>query len=239
MRILALLALSSTLLLPVAVHADDADRRRAVTVEGEGRVSAAPDEASIALGVEARSADLAAARKDVNARTAAVLAHLDTLAIAPADISAPGLTLRPQYRWDKAREQQVLKGYLVERRIDVRLRDLGQLGVLIEGVADAGANKVSPPTLGHSDAAGLRREALAEAARDARANATALAESLGVAVGPVRTLDALNSPRPRPVASEMAVRSAGAAPAAESYGTGDLVFQSRVNATFDLRVPGV
>ena len=237
MRVLVLLALSSTLLLPLTAHADDAGRRRGVTVEGAGRVSAAPDEASIALGVEARSANLPTARKDVNARTAAVLAHLEVLGIAPADISAPGLTLRPEYRWDKAREQQVLEGYRVERRIDVRLRDLDQLGVLIEGVADAGASKVSPPVLGHSDAAGLRREALAEAARDARANATALAESLGMIVGPVRTMDALQSPRPRPVASEMVLRSADAAPAAESYVTGDLVFQSRVKATFDLRLP--
>jgi len=239
MRTLALLALAGTLLVPLAGHAaEDADRPRAVTVQGEGRVSATPDEARIGLGVQARSPDLATAREDVNARTGAVLAHLKALGIAPADISAPGLTLRPEYRWDKVREEQVLKGYLVERRIDVRLTALGQLGALVEGAADAGANEVSPPVLGHSQEASLRRKALAAAARDARANAGALADSLGVTVGAVRTLDALQSPRPRPVANEMMLRSAAAEPAAQTYVTGDLVFESRINATFDLQVPG-
>jgi hypothetical protein len=40
------------------------------------------------------------------------------------------------------------------------------------------------------------------------------------------------------MASEMMLRSADAAPGAETYVTGDLVFESRVNATFDLVVPG-
>jgi uncharacterized protein YggE len=238
MRTLALLAVTGALLLPLAATAEDAPRPRAVSVQGEGRVSAAPDEARVGLAVQARSPDLATAREDVNARTAAVLAHLEDLAIPAGDISAPGLTLRPEYRWDKAREQQVLQGYLVQRRIDVRLTELGRLGVLIEGAADAGANEVSPPVLGHSGEAGLRREALAAAAADARANAEALAGSLGVTVGPVRSLETLQGPRPRPMASEMMLRSADAAPAAETYVTGDLVFESRVNATFDLLVPG-
>lgn len=236
MRTLALLAVTGALLLPLAASAEDAPPR-SISVQGEGRVSAAPDEARISLGVQARSPDLATAREDVNARTAAVLAHLETLGIAAGDISAPGMTLRPEYRWDKAREQQVLQGYLVQRRIAVRLTDLGQLGLLIEGAADAGANEVSPPALGHSEEAGLRREALAAAATDARANAEALAGSLGVTVGPARALDALQGHGPRPMANEMMLRSADAAPAAETYVTGDLVFESRVNATFDLLVP--
>lgn len=236
MRTLALLAVTSVLLLPLAAAAEDMPPR-SISVQGEGRVSAPPDEARISLGVQARSPDLATAREDVNARTAAVLAHLDALGIPAGDISAPGLTLRPDYRWDKAREQQVLEGYLVQRAIAVRLTDLGQLGRLIEGAADAGANEVSPPVLVHSEEARLRRDALAAAARDARANAEALAGSLGVTVGPARSLDAVQGPRPRPMANEMMLRSADVAPAAETYVTGDLVFESRVNATFDLLVP--
>ncbi|MHA7817516.1 MAG: SIMPL domain-containing protein [Pseudohaliea sp.] len=238
MRMLALLAVTGALLLPLAASAGDNPSPRTLSVQGEGRLSVPPDEARIGLAVQARSADLATAREDVNARTAAVLAHLEGLGIAAGDISAPGLTLRPEYRWDKAREQQVLKGYLVQRRIDVRLAELGRLGLLIEGAADAGANEVSPPVLGHSEEDRLRREALAAAGRDARANAEALAASLGMTVGPARTLDAVEAPRPRPMASEMILRSADAATAAESYVTGDLVFERRVNARFDLLEPG-
>ena len=67
---------------------------------------------------------------------------------------------------------------------------------------------------------------------------TVACDSLGIAVGPVRSLDAFQGPQPRPMASEMMLRSADAAPGAETYVTGDLVFESRVNATFDLIVPG-
>ena len=238
MRMLALLGVTGALLLSLAASAGDDPSPRTLSVQGEGRVSAPPDEARIGLGIQARSPDLATAREAVNARTAAVLAHLESLGIAAGDISAPGLTLRPEYRWDKAREQQVLKGYLVQRRVDVRLADLGRLGALIEGAADAGANEISPPLLGHSEEARLRREALAAAGRDARASAETLAGSLGMTVGPVRSLDAVEGPRPRPMASEVMLRSADAASPSETYVTGDLVFESRVNVTFDLLVPG-
>ncbi|KGE03522.1 SIMPL domain-containing protein [Pseudohaliea rubra] len=239
MRTFIPMALAAALLLPAAATAEDNARPRALSVHGEGRVSAAPDEARIGLGVQARSPDLATAREDVNARTAAVLAHLDKLGIPDSDISAPGVTLRPEYRWDKAREERVLQGYLVQRNIAVRLADLTRLGVLIEDAADAGANEITPPALGHSNEAQLRRDALAAAARDARANASALAGSLGVTVGPVRSLDAQRvDPGPRPVASHMMLRSAEATPASESYVTGDIVFESRVNAVFDLVLPG-
>lgn len=227
--------LVTLLTLCAAGSAAGADNARGITVHGEGRVRASPDEAHITLAIQARAASLERARADVTARTRAVLEHLATLALADSDISAAALTLRPEYRWDKDTGSQVLRGYRVERRIDVRLRDLERLGELLEGAADAGANDISPPTLGHSREAELRREALRAAARDARANAEAIAQGLALEVGALRSIAQRALPGPRPVARERAMVAAEASPGADSYRTGDIVFESRLEATFSLR----
>lgn len=231
-KLFAPLLAAALLLLPAFAGAE-ADLE-GITVHGTGRVAATPDEASVTLGVLARSAELTAARDDVSSRSAAVLAQLRALGIEARDINAAALTLRPEYRWDKATETQVLRGYKVKRRIEVRLRDLSRLGELLEGAADAGANEVSPPALGHSREQALRREALQAAAQDARANAAAIAGSLDVALGELRSLVVRSGSAPLPVAREQAMLSASADQAAASYTTGDLYFESRVNATFAL-----
>ena len=86
----------------------------------------------------------------------------------------------------------------------------------------------------------LNRQALAAAAKDAEANARAIAESLGVKIGTLRELtagDATPPPRPMPVPMMKAAMAEAADGGAATYTPGSLEFEARVNATFDVVTP--
>jgi uncharacterized protein YggE len=170
--------------------------------------------------------------------SSAFLALCKKLGIKDSKVRTSGLTIQPEYRWDQKENQQIFQGYFVQRQLEVELDDLDKLGDLIEGAIDVGVNEVSPPQLDSSRRKELSRDALAAAAADARANAERIAASLGVKVGAVRTLTA-GGAAPPPVPLQMTRMKAMAADsgAAESYTPGEIGFESRVEATFDLVVP--
>lgn len=210
-----------------------------VSVSGEGKVTAQPDRAALQLGVQIREDDLARARAEVTQRSNAILAHLASLGIEQRHINATHISAQAEYRWDKQRETQILSGYSVKRSIDLMLMDLSLLPAVIEGSTDAGANQLSPPQLSHSREAELRRDALRLATEDARDNARVIADSLGKIVGQVREINVVSSPRPMPVARDMMMRSSmESAETGAVYSAGDMIFEARLNATFDLADDG-
>lgn len=214
------------------LSADDEPPRQ-VNVTGTASLTATPDRAVITLGIQARNPSLPAARDKVTKVAENFLTLTRKLGIPKKDIQTTGLTMRPEYRWNRDGQKQEFTGYFVQRSLTVELADLELLGKLIEGAVDAGVNEVSPPQLDSSRRRELHREALAKAAEDARANAEVLATTLGASLGPVRSVssaDMVGIPRPM----QARVMMAESADAAATYQAGDIRFEARVNASFDL-----
>jgi uncharacterized protein YggE len=231
---LAVLASTLPLLLPTLAHAEELPRL--VSVSGQGEVRALPDMAYLTIGVEARKPTLAEARSQVNATVERVLALTRELKIDPKHVDSSGLQVQPEYRWNDKDSQRVLLGYVVSRQVEVQLRNLDQLGSLLERSVSAGANQVGSPRLDSSRRAELEREALSRAVADAKLDAETLATAAGVRLGPVFSLSSSGGPPPRPM---MAERMLAAAPpmadaAPETYTTGELTFQASVSAQWTL-----
>lgn len=221
----------ATALVMSAAAADD--EPRVVSVSGAASVSAAPDRARIVMGVEARDPVLQTARKQVSSVAGKFLKICKSLGIPESKVQSSGVTMRPEYRWLPEQREQQLLGYYVQRQLVVELDDLELIGKVIEAAVDAGVNQVSPPALDSSRREALHREALAAAANDARANATALATTLGVRLGTVRRIDAGDAGRPpQPMMARAMAMEADSA--ADSYQTGDIRVDARVNAEFEL-----
>jgi uncharacterized protein YggE len=231
----SLLALA---IAPLAVHAADTDRPRAVSVSGNGEVSAEPDVAHVTLGVEARKPTMAEARTAVAATVDRVLTLTRELRIDPKLVNATRLQVQPEYSWNEKDRKRVLLGYLVSRQVQVELRDLEQLGPLLERAVDAGVNQVNDPLLDSSRRKALEREAMAKAVEDARLNAETLARAAGAKLGPVRTMNGSSSAPPMPMYRRGAVMAdmAAAAPPAETYVPGEMKFNATVNVEYDLLV---
>lgn len=237
---LAWLASLLVLLAPIAVQAADDSRPRTVNVSGSGEISAEPDLAYVTLGVEARKPTMAEARSDVARTVDKVLALTRDLRIDPKLVNATRLQVQPEYSWNEKDRKRVLLGYLVSRQVQVEVRDLEQLGPLLERAVDAGVNQVSDPALDSSRRKQLERDAMAKAVVDARQNAEVLAHAAGVKLGAVRTLNGSSAAPPLPMYRRtMAMADAvAAAPPEETYQAGAMKFSASVSAEYDLLVSG-
>ncbi len=225
-------------LIPVAAGAADVAVPRTVTVTGTAEVSTRPDLARVTLGVESRKPSLPEARTAVSTTIDRVLALTKELRIDPALVNATGLQVHPEYALSDKDRKRVLLGYLVSRQVQVEVRDLEQLGVLLERAVDAGANQMSDPQLDSSRRKELEREALGKAVQDARLSAETLARAAGVQLGGVRSLSASSSVPIIPVYRRTAALAADAVPApAATYQPGDMKFTATVTAEYDLVMP--
>jgi len=230
----ALLALC--LLCGAVAQADPAPDRRAVTVSGQGEVSAAPDRARLGMAVEQTDPDLKAAQAKVNGVVRNYLQQARALGARDEDISTASLSITAEYDYSGGKGRKFL-GYHVNRGITVVVRDLDKIGDYLQRATDAGINNVSNPQLESSRAEELQRQALAKAALDAQAKAKLLAETLGVKLGPVHTISAssevIRPPGPQPRMMAMAA----AAPSGNEemgFAAGELKYTGNLTAEFDL-----
>jgi hypothetical protein len=212
---------------------------RTISVSGTGTIDATPDIARLALAVQRRDTNMEVARDATVKVSKAFLALCMKLGIKESKIRTSGLTIQPEYRWDEKQNQQVFTGYFVQRQLQVEINDLDKLGDVIEGAIDAGVNEVSPPQLDSSKRKELNRDALAAATEDAKANAERIAASLSVKLGSVRTVVAGGAAPPPMPMQEMRVSAMAmdGAAKASNYVPGEISFESRVDATFDVMVP--
>jgi uncharacterized protein YggE len=208
---------------------------RSVSVTGSGEVRAQPDMAYVTLGVEARKPTLAEARNLVAATVERVLGLARELKIDPRYVDSTALQVQPEYRWNDKDAQRVLLGYVVSRQVEIELRNLEQLGALLERSVTAGVNQVGSPRLDSTRRKELERDALARGVADARLNAEALARAAGATLGPVRTLSASAEAPVVPMYRERVMMAqAVAADAEQTYESREMKFSATVNAQYDL-----
>ena len=207
---------------------------RTVSVTGTGTTTAAPDSATVQMSIIARSKDLDEAQGRAGDVTAKVLELIENLDIDRNLVGTTSAVVRPEYRWNREREEQELRGYVAERQMTVRVNDLEVLGKLVEGAVEVGVNQVSPPQLESSERDDAHREALRLAAEDARANAEILAETLDAEIGDVISINSGSDRPPQPGPGPRTAALAMESDAAATYNPADLTFSATVNVVFEL-----
>ena len=164
---------------------------RSVTVSGEGSASAAPDVATLRFSSVSRG-ETAAAAMEANAERATRMRDaLRRAGVEPRDMQSTGLSLSPYYaqgeRGRPAREQ--VAGYEARNALMVRLREVGEVGAVIDAAVRAGANGLDSLQFGFADEASLREAARVDAVRDAEAAAGLLADAAGARLGRVLVIE--------------------------------------------------
>lgn len=220
-----------------AATAQSQEMPRTISVDGTGFVAVVPDMARVNVAIEERDPSLTAAQTAVADATDRVLELLEDLDIEERHVNSTGATVAPDYRWNRQSEEQELVGYIVRRQIEIEVRDLDRLGELVDGAVRAGVNQVSPPALDISTRRDAYRQALAKASEDARQNAEALAESMGVEAGEVVSVSAashmpipIRMPSARAGVATLAMAEAGVAQ--ETFTPGEMRIEARVVAVF-------
>lgn len=190
--------LSLILLLSAAVLAGTASAAllggddRGIQVSGTGSVIGTPDRAQISLAIETQNPDVRIAQQDNAARMTQVIDALVAAGLPRDAFKTTGYTIYPVYDpIEKSGSEQKILSYRVTNTLTVTLHDVSRVGDVIDtGVAN-GVNMAGSIQFMLSDeqAQALRTEALKEAVARAGADAQTVASALGVAVGPVTSVD--------------------------------------------------
>ena len=229
--------ISILLVLATGVVSAAGDSARTISVSGTGSVELAPDKATLVLSIVAREADVETAQSKAAEVTARVLALADDLNIERNFVDTTSASVRPDYRWNRDSEEQELRGYIAERQMRIEVRDLEQLGVVIERAVKAGVNQVMPPQLDSSNRRDAYRDALDKAALDAKETATRLAASLDLKLGSAIRVDAGSNIRP-PVpmfgGRQVAMAMSDEAAAPETYNAADMKVSATISVVFEL-----
>lgn len=202
---------------------------RQITVVGNGEAKAAPDRATVNIGVQSEAQTSREALTDNNAKMAALIDQIKKLGIAAKDIQTSNFNIAPTYSSDG----RTVTGYQVHNSVAVIIRDLKNAGDVLDKVVSAGANSVSGIGFDINDPKALQATARDAAIADARTRAAAMAKAAGGTVGQILTISENISSPPTPALMREATQPAagGAAP----IETGEQTITAQVQITFELR----
>lgn len=207
------------------------DARR-ITVTGTADVSLPPDRATLRVGVVAEGRTAADALTRMGRDAAALLTTLGAAGIADSDIRTSAIDLRemrdPNARPEPGRTPRIV-GFIAETQLVVVLADLEGLGVLLDRLVGAGANRIDGITFGLADPDAARATLRAQAVRDAMQRAAEYAAAAGVTLGPVMSMQDLPGDGSAPMARMMA------ADAGVPMAPGSLNLSEQVTMTFAIR----
>jgi hypothetical protein len=163
------------------------EAQNAISVSGEGKVSAEPDMAEIIIGVESRAPTAKEAASQNSEDMNEVMAVLEGMGIAEEDIQTVDYSIRVEmdYRGD---EGPKVVGYVVDNVVRVKVRDLDLVGDLLDQATDAGANNIYGITFTVEDPRPFQEQAREMAVAEARSKAGQLAEAADVRLGDLLSL---------------------------------------------------
>jgi uncharacterized protein YggE len=230
----------SSVLIPFALIATAVPAYAgSITIEGQGEVRAAPDMAMISSGVTTQGAT---AREALDANTAAMaelIAALKAEGIEARDIQTSGFSVNPNYVYSDARDEHgytlppKINGYQVSNTVSVAVRDLGELGSILDKSVTVGANTINGVSFSVADPSELYNEARKAAFADARDKAALYANAAGATLGELESItesQGFSGRQPYP----MYARAEMAASAPVPVEAGEMSFAITVKVEWDL-----
>lgn len=226
---------SLTLVAPLAGEAFAQNRPRTISVAGEGRVSTAPDMATIRTGVVTQADTAKDALDQNNAAMQRIMDSIKAHAIAAKDVQTTNFNVSPILKHDEqGRAEPTVVGYRVHNEVQVRVRNLSTLGAVLDALVAAGSNQVHGIAFDVGDRSGILNEARSAAIRNAKARAEIFAQAAGVTVGKVLQISEQPLAAPQPMQLGMQFRTAAAS---VPIATGEQEFSASVNVSYELLPP--
>jgi uncharacterized protein len=211
MRMLSALVLSAAIALPLSAMAEDA-MPPMITVTGTSTVEAAPDIATLTIGVTTQGDTAADALGANTVALEAVMARLTSAGIEARDMQTSNLSLNPNWTGYEA-NKPTISGYVANNMLTIRVRQLDGLGSVLDAAVADGANTLNGLSFGLADPEPALNEARKGAVQDARARAELLATAAGVKLGRILSISEAGA-APDPMPMFRAEASASAVPVA-------------------------
>ncbi|MFC1957819.1 SIMPL domain-containing protein [Chloroflexota bacterium] len=172
-------------------------QQQGIWVGGQGKVMAAPDIATLRLGIEAQETTVAEAQDQANAAMDRVMTALTDSGVAKKDIQTQYFSIQRVTTWNREKEQEEVIGYRVTNMVTAKIRDIDEAGAIIDAVAEAGGDLTRIDNISFSvdDPSAYYEEAREKAMAEVKAKAKQLAELAGVTLGePTYISEGIQSP---------------------------------------------
>ena len=181
-----ILALILSLTLPSLADTDD----RQLVVVGSANVSLPADTASLELGTSVKDATVEAAQQQSDEIIRKVLAALKDLGIEEKDIVTSNYSVYtevPYEEYGSIRKSDPV--YNVNNMLNIKVRNLENIGKVIDAATKAGANQIYGLTFSSSQEKEAYKTALERAVEDARSKAEVLSKATGKTLGNIMRIE--------------------------------------------------
>ncbi|MGR3503888.1 SIMPL domain-containing protein [Pseudaestuariivita sp.] len=200
-----------------------------IAVTGQGQVTAVPDMATVSVSVVHTDAAAQEAMRKTSESARAMLERVAAFGLEPRDVQTGSVQLNPEWsRYDDNGNRRKITGYTARNQLTLRVRDLENLGPLLDALLTDGANEFGGLTFGVQDPQPLEDAARQAAVREAMRTAGLLTDTAGLTLGEVLSMSLGGGGFAAPKMARMEMASDAGVPVA----AGELTFTATVSMVF-------
>ncbi len=235
----AALAILAAVAVPSIAAAQQAPQMHAPMMQGtmlsinaEGSSEARPDMATISLGVTTEGQTAQAALSENARRMNALTQALRRAGVAERDIQTSNVSVHPQQQY-RENQPPLITGYQANNTVTAQVRNVDNLGRVIDAAVNAGGNTVHGVNFSHQNPDAQMDAARRDAIAEARRRADLYAQALGMRVERIVAVNeggAYSPPVPMPVMAR-----AEAMDASTPISPGQVETRVNLSVTFELR----
>ena len=186
---------------------------REVTTSGVGQVSIQPDNAVVLVGVQTEAQTASQTLTQNSQQIQKVIDALKKAGVADKDLQTQTVQLNPRMSAptnnNNPSATQALEGFTAVNIVQVTVRNLTNLGSLLDTAISAGGNTIQYISFTASNPTSVLDQAREAALNDARHKAQQLASLTGSSLGEVLRISEVNN-QPRPFPAEAPAAAGGA-----------------------------
>jgi len=231
---LAIFLLSFAPVSLMAREGDSAPPAPLAHITTEGLVKAHPDIALINFTILTEAAKAPSASLENAKKADAFLDAVKKFLHEGDTVKSTGYRIMPLYSYGERGKKPNITGFRASNGFQVKIKELGRLGDLIDLATHSGVNDIQGPIWQHSDMDNFIEEASVQALQKAKKMAVALAQSQGMKIKRLQKLSTGSRVVPYPREFQ-AVPPAGAAEkVATPIEVGEQEIRANIEAVFEL-----
>jgi uncharacterized protein YggE len=202
-----------------------------LSISAEAQARRTPDVATISAGVVTQSTDANGAMRANATQMDKVMAAIRAAGVAERDIQTSGVNLNPQYKYVENQNPTII-GYQAGNNVNLKIRDIGKLGKVLDALVASGANQINGPTFEVDQPEPAYDEARRAALDKAQVRAQMYAKALGMRVRRIVSISEGGSFRPPGPVPMMAMRAKAESDTAIS--PGETTLGANLDVVFEL-----
>lgn len=207
-----------------------------ITASGRGETRISPTSSSIAISVTTRAPTAAQAAADNATRLESTLKALRAAGLAANELTTMNYSVAQNYEMTRE-APRTPSGFIARNTVRAEVRKLDDIGKVIDAALAGGATEISGVQYLTASGQEARRSALAEAVRQARTDAEAIARAAGGSLGRLIALNSVGGPQLMRQEAYMEYQMVAEVRAPTSITPRDLTISAQVTGRWEF-VPG-